>query len=484
MPPDTERAAARVHWLVAARFGASPAGEAFEPSLRTLDAELARRVPSLEVDVPDRLGREDRRRVALPIAGLRTFTLGGVAEAVPELKALLALAAKPPADPAAVSAELARLAGEGGRLARAWAGAAASPSGAARALRDALEAAVYGTALDVLRSAPVARVESAWRGLRLLLERCPKGADMHVEALDADAADVPGLLAARPPSGEFDDPDAVLVAEPVADARALAALAGEAEALLAPAVAEVPPALLEAADAEELAARLEKGAKAPEGWEALRAEPAARWLCAAVNRVALHSEGAGAFKRTAFGSPVWALGAMLAESYRKQGAFAAIAGPANALAAPAAWTIPAGAGQGVRAPTEAFLPIAAQGALAAAGVVGLGSPRNQDKVVALGAPAVSSAPDAQPLPAQLLAGRIVRFARWARAQIDPAGDPASVQAVMEQAAGVFLFPGLGQAATLAARVDSDGEVRALRVAARVKASHAGTPLSIEFALPL
>lgn len=448
MAAETDRAAARIHWLVAGRFTASPRGDAFEVSARTLDAELCRRVPWVEVEVADRAGGGERRRISLPIAGLRTFTLNGVIEAVPELKARL------------------------------------PPAGATRALRDAAEAAAYGTALDVLRSEPVARLEGAWRGLELLLQRCRKGADMHVEALDADPEDVPAILAARPASGEFDDPDAVLVAEPVADAQTLGALADAAEGLLAPVVAEVPAALLGAADAEDLAARLEKGAKAPEAWGLLRAAPGSRWLCAAVNRVALHAEGAGAYKRTAFGSPVWALGALLADSYRRQGAFAAIAGPANALPAPAAWTIPAGAGQGVRAPTEGFLPIAAQAALAAAGLVGLGSPRNQDKVVVLGAPAVSSAPDAQPLPAQLLAGRIVRFARWARAQLDPAADPASVQAVMEQAAGIFLFPGLGGAAELAARVEGDGSARALRVAARVKASHAGTPLSIEFALPL
>jgi len=297
------------------------AGDTFEVSAGSLDAELARRAPSVEVEVPDRIGDGASRRVALRIGGLRTFTLAGVADAVPELKGLLALAARPPADAALAAAEVARLAGAG-RLSRACAEAAApaaappargpdpraaaavdafvgaakgatppgAPAGAARRLRDAIEAAVYGTALDVLRAEPVARLEGTWRGLRLLAERCPKGADMHVEAIDVEPGRLPALLAARPASDAFEEPDAVLVVDPVADLETLGALAEAAEAMLAPCVAEVAPALAcagGAAGAEDLAARLDRGGAAPPGWDALRAGDASRWLCAAVNRVAL-----------------------------------------------------------------------------------------------------------------------------------------------------------------------------------------------------
>jgi hypothetical protein len=45
---------------------------------------------------------------------------------------------------------------------------------ARRAVRDAIELALTNTAKDLLAAEPVARLEAGWRGLRFLLEQCPR----------------------------------------------------------------------------------------------------------------------------------------------------------------------------------------------------------------------------------------------------------------------------------------------------------------------
>jgi hypothetical protein len=508
-----DRSAARVHWLVAGRFGQRPGGDSFEVSLAGIEEALAKRLGTLRVGVPDRLGAAATREVALEVRSLRSFTLGGVVKGVPELEALLLFSERPPADREALLAEVERIAGPG-RLSAACgaayaageapgsggpaqgpaaamdavvgaiAGRPGGPGGpTARKVREAVEAAVYGTALDVLQARQVADLEAAWRGLRTFLGQCPPSSDMHVEVLDVEPEGLPQALRQRPADDEFQEPDAVAVVDPVGWPEILSDLADAAQEMLAPCLVAPALRLFEAGGLAELAGRLEAGGQTPEGWGAVRAAEASRWLCAAVNPVALFSEGSGAYRRTVFGSPVWALAAMLAASYRSQGSFAALVGQPGSFPAPAGWTIPEGPFKGTRAPTEAFLPIRAQQALAAQGLVALGSQRDSDRVVLAAVPMVSGAPGAAPLPAQLLTGRIVRFSRWARRQLDPAMSPADLTALFEQAAGVFLFPGMAEASRLGAEIRGEGAERVLHVAARVKGSHALVPLEIEFDLP-
>lgn len=508
-----DRSAARVHWLVAGRFAERPGGDSFEVSLAGVEEALAKRLGTLRVGVPDRLGAAATREVALEVRSLRSLTLGGVVKGVPELEALLALSERPPADRQALLAEVERIAGPGklsAACAAAYAageapgpGAATGPAAAmdavvgsiagrpggaggptARKVREAVEAAVYGTALDVLQARPVAALEATWRGLRTFLGQCPAASDMHVEVLDVAAEDLPRALRERPADDEFQEPDAVLVADPVGWPELLTDLAGAAQDMLAPCLVAPALRLFEAGGLAELAGRLEAGGRAPDGWGEVRAAEASRWLCAAVNPVALFSEGSGAYKRTVFGSPVWALAAMLAASYRSQGSFAALVGQPGSFPAPSGWTVPEGPFKGTRAPTESFLTIRAQQALAAQGLVALGSQRDSDRVVLSAVPMVSGAAGAVPLPAQLLTGRIVRFSRWARRQLDPAMSPADLTALFEQAAGVFLFPAMAEASRIGAEIRGEGAERVLHVAARVKGSHALVPLEIEFDLPL
>jgi hypothetical protein len=473
MASQPARAAARIHWLLAGRFSPSPAGGSFVASPKDFDALLGAHLGEIRVRVPDRLGAGDTREVTLAPRSLRTFTLAGVVEAIPELQAVRALTERPPSAADFVAA-VEKLVGKG----RLSAACASGP------VRDALDAAIFGTALDVLCSEPVRTLEASWRGLRLLLGACPEGSDIQVEVLDAAPADIASTIRARPAHDAFDEPDALIVTESVKSWDLLASLADLGEEMLAPCVAAPSPALLGASNVEELAALAERPDPFPEDWEKLRATGAARWLCAAVNPVALHAEGAGAYRRVCFGSPAWAIAAMLSTSYRAQGAFARAVGKAGALTVPATWTIPAGPQRGKVAPTEAFLPIPAQTALAERGIVALGSVVNSDRVILAVAPMVARGSGVVPLPAQMLTGRIVRFAQWARGQIDPAQSPDEVSTLLAQAAALFLFPGMSGAAAIGARVKGEGEDRVLEFGARVDPSHAMVPLEIAFELPL
>jgi predicted component of type VI protein secretion system len=348
-------------------------------------------------------------------------------------------------------------------------------------LKQVLETAIYGTALDLLRSDPVRRLEASWRGLRMLLAACPASSDLDVEVLDVASGDLIETLRSRPASDGFDGPDAVFVIDPVEAFDVLGELADVAEEMLAPCVAHIGPELLGATTVSQLAERVSRGEPLPQEWSELRNLGPARWLSAVVNPMALYSEGAGAFKRFAFGSPVWAVATMLSTSYRAQGAVAGIVGRGGAIEAPAAWTIASGSGAGSRAPTEAFLALAAQKELATQGVIALGSTRDADRVVLAAAPMVGGD---LPLPAQLLTGRIVRFSRWTGRQIDPTLPPDEVSALFQQAAEVFLSPGMAGAAAVGAQVRGEGPNRVLRVAARVAPTRALVPLSIEFDLPM
>jgi hypothetical protein len=180
-------------------------------------------------------------------------------------------------------------------------------------------------------------------------------------------------------------------------------------------------------------------------------------------------------------SAAWGLTAMLASSYTATGSFARITGAPGQLRAPATRTLTQGKDNGVAVPTRFFTSVRAQTELAQRGVVGLGSPRNSDKIVLSAVPTYRSAKDAVPLSAQIWTGRIVRFASWVRAQLPANATSTDAATIFEQAGSVFLFPGTGKAARVTAEID---DARKLHVAARMDGSLAGVPLQIEFALPL
>ncbi len=352
--------------------------------------------------------------------------------------------------------------------------------------RDVIEAEVYGTAVDVLRSPQVSQLEAAWRGLKLLLDQCPANAGIGVEVLDVDAAHTfEAVRAALPEVPEDEAPDAIFLFDAVNDPERLSVLANLGADNDVPVVAAVTEALFGQKDPHAVSARIEdESGSVPETWAALREDEATRWLALVANRPVLRVEGTGAARRVVFGSPAAALAAMLSASYHKSGAFARIVGPPNALKAAGSYELPSGREAGTLVPTEAFYTIRAQNRLAELGVIGLGSGRNSDAVVLSTMPTMRAGTDVVPLSAQVLTGRVVRFARWVLAQLPAGAEEQEVKLLFEQAASVFLFPTAQEASRVEAQVVTSPEGRSVVLQVSARADLAGIPFHLGFSLPL
>ncbi|HYO58703.1 type VI secretion system contractile sheath domain-containing protein [Archangium sp.] len=363
----------------------------------------------------------------------------------------------------------------------------ANPSSVAAPARALVEEAVLATARDVLAHPLVARLESAWRGLKMLVDQCPSSSGMAVEVLDVEGPAAVEGVDPQLPVDRFERPDALFVVGAVDDMAMLGRLAALGERAQLPLVVEVSPSLFGVTSAAEVVTRVEEERGGlPEAWDGLRAEESSRWLCAALHRVVVMVDGQGARRRTCFTSAALGVASMLASSFRETGSFARILGGTGGVQAPAVWQLPPGREGGTAVPTETFFPMRTQSRLAELGVLGLGSGKNSDVLQLTAAPMVYGGGEHKvPLPAQLLTGRIVRFAQWVRDQLPPSAGDAEVSTLFSQAADVFLFGGATPAGRVRGEVVPTGEgTRGVRVTALVRPEYAGMPLELGFVLPL
>jgi hypothetical protein len=532
-----DRGSAQVHWLVAGEFGLGARGKTLSLTRGDFNEVLEKRAIRVQATVPDAVGTGDTRSVTLEVSSLKSLTLKSVVASVPELGALaakadavaklkdpsvedlrgivgegklldaMALILSPPAEGTAPNGEATgdpdaifekgKVQDKSAKSAidmfvRATSGSKAKAKPAARQLRDLIEEVVWGMAADVLRSPEVERVEAAWRGVRFLVTECPKDAGMEVILLQTDREHLLEDLGSRERGDDIDEPECIFVPFDYDSTEGLADLADFAEQELIPIVVGVKPSLFGQDGAESLPDAFEALERARNedvpawatAWDELRMVEATRWLCAVANRVALHSEGAGVAQRIVFGSGVWAVAAMLASAFRNTGGFARIFGKAGSLRAPATHTIERGAFADTATPTEAFYAIAPSEVLAKNGVLGLGAARNSDTLTLLKAPMVRGAKDVVPLPAQILTGRVVRFATWVKAQLPEGCDSKTANDIFVSAASVFLFPGQEEAAHVrAATTNIDGEAHVV-VRAAANPAIASIPFEIAFPLPL
>lgn len=510
---------ARVRLWIAAPVTATPSGKRFLLAPDAFAPELAKATASVKVAVPDRLGDGAQRTFEIPFGKLRVFQLAEVASAVPLLRSLRSLAADigSIADPAAKVRELV---GDG-KLARAVADALAGkppepaspatpgisvdevlsgaavkssaqsaidafmkssrpasggskPSGPKGHAAAAIEEAISSTCQDILSSEPVARLESTWRGLRLLSEQSPESSRIALEILDVLPADALAALEKEMPQEPFERPDAIFIASPVSDADLLRRFAELGESNHVPVVADVP---VESAlgPGAALGEQLPPPENAPQPWRDLRAEESSRWLCAAMNRVVLLAEPG----HVCLGSPAIGVAAMLAQSFRLTEGFGQAIGRAGEIQVPAALKAPGG----YQVPTEAYVAAAAQGELASRGLLAFASAKSADRVTLAVAPTARQSPDAMPLPGQIVTGRLVRFAQWVRDELPPGASSTEVTDLFDEAAKVFLFGGASGMGQIRAEL-VEGEPRAVRIAARLPAAHAGAPFELAFELPL
>ena len=533
-----DRGGALVHWLVAGRFGLGERGKTLTLTRADFNEAIEKAGLSIEANVRDDVGSGDSVKVSLKVDSLKKLTLKHVVSAVPELSELAGKADQVAKlkDPSADA--LREIVGEGKLLdamkailepdskpeakgdeeltgdtdailekgevqkatpksaisafVKATSSAKKKPRPAARQLRDLAEEAVWGMAANVLESAEVRATEQAWRGLRFLLTQCPKAAKMNVIVLETDPEHVLDDLGKRERADDIDEPDCIFVPHDFASVEPLADLADFAEQELIPIVVGGAPALFGCEHPQEIPEAFESLERAandedPEWattWAEFRERESTRFLCVVANRVALHGEGSGVAARTVFGTGVWAVAAMLARSFRESGGFAQIFGKAGSLNAPATHTITRGSYKDTAAPTEAFYAIAPTDKLAQNGVLGLSSARNSDTVVLAKAPCVRGAADAVPLPAQILTGRVVRFATWVKPQLPEGCNTNTANDIFVAAASVFLFPGAEEAAHVrAALTNIEGNAHVV-VHARANPRFASVPFDIAFPLPL
>jgi type VI secretion system protein ImpC len=365
------------------------------------------------------------------------------------------------------------------------AGPARMSPDARRAVRDAIELALINTAKDLLAAEPVARLEAGWRGLKVLLEQCPTASGIAVEVVDVEPAQVPEALEQAVNAEPFERPDVCFVVDATDDVARLRKLASVGEEAQVPVVVAVTPALLGTTLAN-LSTALEDAAIGTQGdWAELRKDDSTRWLCPVLNRMVAASEKRGVLNRASFASPTFAVAAMLSASFQATSGFARITGQAGGLRAPGTWEPTSGKEAGSAYPTEAFLSIRMQTRLSELGILGVGSGRNTDMLLLSVAPMACGNVHVMPLPAQILTGRIVRFALWVRDQL-PAGSSAQdMSTLFSQAAEVFLFGGSPELGKLEAQlVPGEGGNQLIKVAAAVKPEQAGTRFQLEFSLPL
>jgi hypothetical protein len=539
---STEEAGARVHWLLAGTFSTAPKRRHFKLTPENFAQSMKDAALTIQANVPDRLGGGDKRTFDLTFDNPKAFQLAQLVASIPTLQNLRALGeelsatdlAKRPTPDAAI-ARITELVGAGklsaavdavlrpaapaasggasasagdaaavvsqGEVSKATprsavdafvkavhptVGKSATTTNAARAARTAIEDAVFGTAVDILKDPNVARIEAAWRGLKMVVDQCPAASAMALEVVDVAPGELLDAIRENVPSEAIDQPDAIIVTDACDEAEKLAALASLGEELNAPVIVGVTHKMFGVDEPTSVSNKIEdESGGLAETWHALRNDEASRWLCAVANRVVLASDGTGSSRRTAFGNPAFALAAMLAASYRVTGSFARIMGKTGALKAGGTFDLTTGRDAGTGVPTEAFVTLRAQSRFAALGFIGLGSGRDTDMVALSSAPTARAGTDVVPLPAQILTGRIVRFAQWVRDQLPAGATDKDVVSLFEQAAGVFLFPGATDKAGLKAQIVTDKEnKRGVLVSASVNAEHAAIPFHLAFTLPV
>lgn len=330
----------------------------------------------------------------------------------------------------------------------------------------------------ILQHPEVRRLEEAWRGVQLLVERAKAHPGTRLELVSARPDDAAAALArVLKDTASTDPPASAAIVDLTIDGTALSfarleAVATVAEAYAMPTIVNGAAGLL---GAEDLAAveRLDnKGAlfqaahRAP--WRAAAAKHCMRWVTIAMNRAlarAPYDKSTSRIREAAIvelpndqGGSVWLapaylLGTLILGSFRDTGWPCRIVGARTGGLVENLQVHQVSSGydgdEGVAIPTEAFVSTDTQRELSKSGVLLLASAPNSDAIHVLSAPTAYVPPDKRTydsastepedrldrvsLVDQLFVGRVVHFLRALCAKIPSGSDPAEVQPVLEAA---------------------------------------------------
>jgi type VI secretion system protein ImpC len=472
----------RVRWLVAGSLSRTPSGQRFLLTEDSLAGRLGRAAHGLRVPVPDRIGSGDTNSYEVSFDGLHAFQLSALIDSIPNLRALRTAqttlsttGSLNPEDAAHLQSSL-----SSGPLPAAMAEAARgarSPQQARLAVLGVLEEALFATARDILQHPWVAGPESTWRGLHWLQEHCPASSGLDIEVLDVEPSSLVATLTQCLEVSPLQRPEACFILDTFEDVEALHALAALGEQASLPIVVSVPLSLL----GEGLSTATEQEARARQAWNQLRAEESSRWLCASLNPVVMLDEQQGAIRRQCFASPSLAVAALLSASFRDTRTFGRLTGPGSGTQAPAMWKPHTGSAVA----TEVGLSLREQQRLAAQGLLAVSGWWDSQAVMLAAAPTAYRGRDATTLPAQLLTGRLLRFAQELVERLPPAASSDTIAAAFSRAAEHFLPTASPRDCQLHAQLVSLGNrQRGVQVRASVRPELAGTHLQLAFTLPL
>jgi type VI secretion system ImpB/VipA family protein len=472
------------------------------PALRAL-AE-ARRV--VQRSAEGRIGGESAQAELsriLPRSEWATRLAEGLApRAVPAAASRRAASENPPprsASPSAIDALLERVQVEPGEAgATAESGLSRIVAAVARGNRTAPRAGtVVEVALDrvdrafarllgdILRHPEVRRLERAWRGLRLLVERSetPLGVEVDVVATPRHCV-TEALRALSEPEGRHASRapvDLLVVDHEIGpdDARELHAWAELAEKMLAPLVVNGSPSLLGAARIAELPKRLaEDEDPRPPDLRWVAAQEASRWVAVAMNgpiarasytasssrlRDVPFAEDPREQRNQVFAGPALAVAALCTQSFARTGWASAIIGPREGLLGDLpVWEAAESFGSSFAIPLEALVSEDAVRLAARAGIALLGCATNHDGAVLARAPVLHRVEsDGAPrstttLGDQLFVGRVGHAVQQMASALPASVDP-SVGAEVARNALEELFPNSPPAGPeIDARIRPDG----------------------------
>lgn len=317
----------------------------------------------------------------------------------------------------------------------------------------------------VLTHPQMTELERNWRGLHLL---CKRGKGAKIEVFDGDFDSWQAAVYEREYSGASEAPLAmVLLADPMANTAAgMAALQEWGDA-----GGQIQCAVVFEAGEDFLGISLAELAKldAPatlfsesrfDKWRSLRDKDESRWLVAAMN-------GYRATK-TLWGSPVWLIGAAVAQSMQRSGWPASHTGAADGEIE----GLPTLAREGTEHPLEALLPDRHLKDLSRAGFTPLMAQPNHDSAWVLLAPTAHAPSKAEEegkvgsLAYQLTAARIAEAVMRAKGALMTANDAESTVASFEAFLNALLSD-TGPGATAMARVNGDRLEIALRTGREV-----------------
>lgn len=344
------------------------------------------------------------------------------------------------------------------------------------ATTTAVDEALASQVRAILQHPEFVRLEAAWRGLRLFVERIDFDKPVRVEVLAVGKKDAFALLdelvVGPETAGVSQEPVSFFVVDhPFSrlpeDIAALQGWAERGASLSAPVVGEASCSLLGLERAADLSGPVLRSAfGSPENlkWQGLRETGPSRWLALAFNRFLVrpayapgeweartfrYSDGIpeGKDDRRPWGSPVWAVALLAARSFSRIGWCTDLMGQraAGMIEDLPVRTLVRKSAPGVAYPLETAISDEAERELSVNGVMALTAPLDGDRAYLRFAPTVHAPQHYQDptdkararlqstLPFQMFVGRVVNYAMLLEPSLAPGRDPAAVAAAYDRA---------------------------------------------------